>query len=57
MFSNPFVNQLLAEERRRDAMRQGEKARLVKAAVGAGKPWRWPLQLMLALKSLLAAVH
>jgi hypothetical protein len=54
MYFNPFVNQLLAEERMKDAMRRNEQARLVRAAKDRGKSWRWQLPMILALKSFLA---
>ena len=53
MYVNPFVIQLLAEERMKDAIRQAEQARLIRAIQGSGKSWRWPLPVNLGQKSLL----
>lgn len=54
MYINPFVTQLLVEERMKDAMRRNEQARLIRAVKGSGKSWRWRLPMILALKSFLA---
>lgn len=54
MYFNPFATQLLAEERMKDAMRQAEQARLIRAVKGSGKSWRGRLPMILALISLLA---
>ena len=55
MSLNPFEIQLLAEERMKDAMRQSEQARLIRAVKGSGKSWRWWMaMIIMALKSLLA---
>ena len=51
MYSNPFVSQLVAKERVQDTLRQSEKARLIRAAKGSGRPGRWLPQLILALKN------
>jgi len=53
MNSNPFVAQFLAEERMKDAMRQAEQIRLIRAAQGSGKSWSWSLPVRLGRKSLL----
>ena len=54
MYLNPFVTQLVVEERRKDALCQAEQARLLRAVKGSGKLGRWRLPLTFALKSLLA---
>ncbi len=54
MYLNPFVTQLLAEERMKDALGQAKQARLIRAAKGSGQSGRWRLPLTFALKSLLA---
>ena len=54
MSFNPFEIELLAEERIKDAMRQAERARLIRAVKGSGKSRRWWMPMILALKSLLA---
>ena len=56
MYSNPFVSQLVAEERMRDAMRLEEKARLVRAAQGTRNPGGWSLQLIFAPNDVWAGV-
>ncbi len=42
---NPFVAQRLAEERMRDAMREAEQARLIRAAKGPKKSRHLGMQL------------
>ena len=54
MYSNPFVNQLLAEERMKDTMRQNAQVHLIRAVEGSPKSWGWQLPMILALSSLLA---
>ena len=54
MYINPFVTQLVVEERRKDALCQAEQARLLRAAKGSGQLERWRLPLTFALKSVLA---
>jgi len=54
MYSNPFVCQLLAEERMKDAVRHNEQVRLIRTVSGSGKSWRWRLPRILALKDFLA---
>ena len=51
MYSNPFVTQLLAEERMKDAMRRNEQSRLIRAVEGFGKLSRGRRPMMLALKN------
>jgi len=51
---NPFLAELLAEERRKDAMREAEHARLIRAAKGPRKSKDQGLSVMLVLSSLLA---
>jgi len=51
MYFNPFITQLVAEERMKDAMRQDEQARLVRAVKGPGRSRRWQLPMILTLKS------
>ncbi len=46
MYFNPFVTQLLAEERMKDIMHQAEQARLIRAVKGSGKSWRWRLPII-----------
>jgi len=53
MNSNPFIVQFLVEERMKDAIRQAEQARLIRAIQGSGKSWRWPRPVILGRKSLL----
>ena len=57
MYSNPFVTQLLAEERVKDAMRRNEQARLIRAVEGSGKSWRWRLPMILARQNVLLPVY
>jgi hypothetical protein len=52
MYLNPFVTQLLAEERMKDAVHKNEQAHLIHALKGSGEWWRWRLPMILALKSL-----
>ena len=57
MYINPFVTQLLAEERMKDAIRRNEQARLIKTVKGSGKSWRWRVPMILARKSFLALLN
>ncbi|MFQ5811742.1 MAG: hypothetical protein ACE5I2_00905 [Anaerolineae bacterium] len=54
MLFNPWTAYRLAEERMKDAMREAEQARLIRAAKGPRKELKWRLQVTLILKSLLA---
>lgn len=54
MYTNPFVTQLLAEERMKDVIRRNEQARLVRAAKGTEKSRRWRLSMILASKNFSA---
>ncbi len=54
MYINPFMCQLLAEERMKDALCQAEQARLIRTVKASGQWGRWRLPLTFALKSLLA---
>lgn len=47
MNCNPFVNQLLAEERMKDGLRQAEQARLARAAEKSGMSWKERLPMYL----------
>jgi len=51
---NPLLDKWLAEERMKDAMRQAEQARLIRAAKGPRKVRRWGLPVAFILSSLLA---
>ena len=42
---NPFAAQRLAEERMKDAMRDAQQARLIRAAKGPRKSWRLGVQI------------
>jgi hypothetical protein len=53
MYPNPFVDQLLAEERRKDVMRQKSHARLIRVVKASEESWGWRLPMILGLKSLL----
>ena len=54
MYSNPFVTQLLAKERMKDAIRRNEQNRLIRAATGSGKSRQWRWSMILAPKNSLA---
>jgi len=54
MWFNPFLAQQLAEERMKDAMREAEQARLIRAVQGPRKARGWRLPVALILSSLLA---
>jgi hypothetical protein len=54
MYSNPFVDQLLAEERMKDAIRRNEQTRLIRMAEDSGQPQRWRLSMIFARKNSLA---
>jgi hypothetical protein len=45
MYSNPFVNQLLAKERMEDAMRRSERTHLIRAVENSKKSRRWHLPM------------
>jgi hypothetical protein len=51
MYSNPFVSQLVAKEQVQDALRQAEKARLIRAIAIPGRSWQWLSDMVLALKN------
>ena len=51
---NLFLDQRRAEERMKDAMREAEQARLIRAAKGPRKAREWRLPAALLLSSLLA---
>ena len=53
---NPFLAELLAEERRKDAMRDAEQARLIRVAKGPRKARGWAQPVTLILSSLLGLV-
>lgn len=40
MSINPYMAELLAEERMKEALREAEKARLIRAAKGPKKLWK-----------------
>ena len=54
MMYNPYLAQQLREERVKDALRNAEQARLIRAAEGPRKSQGWRLPVTLILKSLLA---
>jgi len=54
MYIDPFVPQLLALERMKDAMRRNEHNRLIRVATGSGKSRQWRFSMILALKNSLA---
>ena len=56
MYINPFVAQLIAEERMADTMRAEEHARLIRRAESFRKSRKWRLPILLALGSLVALV-
>ena len=51
---NPFTAQLMAEERRKDALREAEHARLIRAAKGPRRPRGRRLPVALILSRLLS---
>jgi hypothetical protein len=53
MYFNPFVTQLLAEERMKDAIRRNEQAHLVREVEGSRKSWRWWSPMILVRKNYL----
>ena len=57
MYHNPFIAQLVAKERIKDAMRQAEQAHLVREAEGPRKSWGWPLPMVMALKGTQAFMN
>ncbi len=54
MYFNPYEAQLLAKERMKDALREAEQERLIRAAKGPRKSRAWRLPVALILSSLLA---
>lgn len=54
MLFNSWTAYWLAQERMKDAMREAEQARLIRAAKGPRKERKWRLQAALILESLLA---
>jgi hypothetical protein len=54
MYFNPDEVQLLARERMKDALREAEQERLIRAAKGPRKSRGWRLPVALVLSSLLA---
>lgn len=57
MYSNPFVHQLLVEERREDAMRHSEQARLIQVVEGSKKSWRWRWPMTLTRQRFLLSFY
>jgi hypothetical protein len=57
MYSNPFVNQLLAKERVEDAMRHSEQTHLIRVVEGSKKSWRWQLPMILAHRNFLPSLQ
>jgi hypothetical protein len=53
MYTNPFVAQLLAEERMRDAIRRNEQARLIQTAKGSRQTRQRRLSTIFARKNSL----
>ena len=53
MYTNPFVTQLLAEERMKDAMRRNEQARLIRSLRGFRKSSQWRLSMIFTRKNSL----
>jgi len=53
MYTNPFVTQLLAEERMKDAIRRNEQTRLIRAAKDSGQPQRRRFLMIFTRKNLL----
>ena len=56
LWFNPYLAERLAEERRKDAMREAEQARLIRAAKGPRKVRGWWLPVVSILGSLLGLV-
>lgn len=54
MLFNSWTACRLAKERMKDAMREAEQKRLIRAAKGPRKERKWRLRVTLTLKSLLA---
>ena len=54
MYTNPFVTQLLAEERVKDAIRRNEQTRLIREVEGFRTSRRWRLSMILTSKNSLA---
>lgn len=57
MYTNPFVTQLLAEERMKDAMRRNEQTHLIREVEGFRKSWRWRLPMSLTPESILLFIQ
>ena len=57
MYTNPFVIQLLAEERMKDAMRRNEQTRLIREAEGFRTSRRWRLPMIFTSESFLLSFH
>lgn len=57
MYSNPFVDQLLAKERMEDAIRRSERAHLIRFAQGSKKSWRWRWSMTLARQNFLLSLY
>ena len=53
MYTNPFVAQLLAKERMKDAMHRNEQNRLIRVTKGSGKSRRWQLPMIFTRKNSL----
>jgi hypothetical protein len=57
MYTNPFVTQLLAEERMKDAIRRNEQTRLIREVEGFRTSRRWRLPMILTPESFLLSLH
>lgn len=55
MLPNQYEVEWMIEERMREALREAERTRLIRAVNGPGKPGRWRLATS-ALKGILAAL-
>ena len=53
MWFNPFLAQEVGKERMKDALREAEQERLIRAANGPRKPRGWRPRIALMLGSLL----
>ena len=53
MWFNPFLAQEVGKERMKDALREAEQERLIRAANGPRKPRGWRPRIVLVLSSLL----
>ena len=54
LWFNPYLAERLAEERRKDAIREAEQTRLIREAKGPGNKPGWQLMVMSILKGRLA---